>query len=149
MMSAAASVGVHLLRADYQITTYGSNVQLLPGYGEWSETGWVRALALTRPSPGSDLPGLAEALHVEHEVGPIFLFITESSAPDSALLERARSRNTPAVAIVLETTPGSTSHALRQMLLRNKWKVVAVPLGARLADCLDVDGPREPAETAP
>lgn len=139
MMSAAASVGVHLLRAGYQLTTHGSSGAALPGYGAWLEDGWVRTLALAEPAATTALSGITDALYAEHEVGPIFLFLTDSSAPDSMLLERARNLNTAATAIVIEHDSRPLADDVRRGLLHNKWRVVVVPSGGTLAGSLDVE----------
>lgn len=139
MMGAAASVGVHLLRAGYQLTTHGSSGEVLPGYGAWLEEGWVRTLALAEPTSTTALSRITDALYTEHEVGPVFLFLTDSSAPDSVLLERARNLNTAATAIVIEHASQTLAEDVVQELLLNKWRVVIVPSGETLVGSLDVE----------
>ncbi|WP_170111064.1 DUF58 domain-containing protein [Antricoccus suffuscus] len=137
MMGAAASVGAHLLRQGYQLTTRGSRGEVLPGYGAWLEQGWIRTLALAEPTPVTAMTRITDALYSDHEVGPLFLFLTDSSAPDAALLQRARSLNTAATAIVIEHASQTLAEDVLQELLRNKWRVVVVPAGGTLAGSLD------------
>lgn len=144
MMGAAASVGVHLLRAGYHLTTHGSSGELFPGHGAWVEDGWVRTLALAEPTSTRSLSGITDALYSDHEVGPVFLFLTDSSAPGSALLQRAHNLNTAATAIVAEHASRSLPADALQELLHNKWRVVVIPAGGSLAGSLDL----EPAASA-
>ncbi len=141
MMSAAASVGVHLLRAGYQLRTHGSNGEMSPGCGAWLEEGWVRTLALAEATSAAALSGITDALYTDDEVGPIFLFLTDSSAPDSALLQRARDLNTAATAIVIEHATQTLAEDVVQKLLHHRWRVVVLPAGRTLADSLGAESP--------
>lgn len=143
LISAAASVGVHLLDSGYRLTSYASSGRLAPDSGGWMTDDWLRALALAEASPTATLSRLADAPDGGHETGPVFLLITAASAPGTALLSRAVDRAVPATAIVVEPSSGDVTpdDVLRQ-LSDHHWRVVVVPAGSSLTDSLAAAGGR-------